>query len=75
MPASIRSRVLLLIPHIGGGGAEHVTVLLTRYLSTEKYELHLGLVTQAEISEETMPAWVKVHPLGARRQRHRRSSG
>src|SRR5579871_3666629 len=33
-----RPTVLLLIPHLGGGGAEHVTALLTRGLSTRKYE-------------------------------------
>ncbi len=59
----------MLIPRLGGGGAERVMALLARSLSAEKYELHLGLVTQAEIGAETMPAWVKVHPLGARRVR------
>ena len=34
-----RLRVLLLIPHLGGGGAEQVTALLARGLSDRKYEI------------------------------------
>jgi glycosyltransferase involved in cell wall biosynthesis len=59
---------LLLIPHLGGGGAERVAALLARGLSEEKYELHLGLITQAQ-SGETLPASVHLHTLGARRVR------
>lgn len=62
-------RVLLLIPHLGGGGAEQVTALLARGLSQEKYDLHLGLVTQAALAPGSIPSWVTVHPLGARRVR------
>src|ERR1035437_7141558 len=42
-----RLRVLLLIPHLGGGGAEQVTALLARGLSRDKYEVHLGLGTRS----------------------------
>ncbi|MGO9318861.1 MAG: glycosyltransferase [Terracidiphilus sp.] len=68
MPANARPRVLLLIPHLGGGGAERVTALLARGLSKEKYELHLGLITQTATSE-ALPSSVHVHALGARRVR------
>ncbi|MFY9854469.1 MAG: glycosyltransferase [Terracidiphilus sp.] len=68
MEANSRPKVLLLIPHMGGGGAERVTKLLARSLSTEKYELHLGLVTEAKAGEE-LPPWVHIHALGARRVR------
>ncbi len=75
-----RIRVLLLIPHLGGGGAEQVTALLARGLSAEKYDIHLGLVTQsaqeiqrhvsaAGAEAEPLPSWVTVHGLGARRVR------
>ena len=63
-----RLRVLLLIPHLGGGGAEKVTALLARGLSREKYELHLGLMTQAEGAGAVLPG-VTVHGLGAARVR------
>ena len=64
-----RPRVLLLIPHLGGGGAERVVALLAKNLSPEKYELHLGLVTQAAVPAGAVPAGVTVHALGAARVR------
>jgi glycosyltransferase involved in cell wall biosynthesis len=54
---------------MGAGGAEHVTALLARGLSHEKYELHLGLVTQKDSPSEAMPPWVAVHSLGSSRLR------
>ena len=45
-----RIRILLLLSHLGGGGAEQVMALLARGLSQEKYEVHLGLVGQSEAS-------------------------
>jgi glycosyltransferase involved in cell wall biosynthesis len=68
-PMNQRIRVLLLIPHLGGGGAEKVTALLARGLSPEKYDVHLGLVTQAQAEGELLPPWVTVHALGAQRVR------
>ena len=67
---SQRPRVLLLIPHLGGGGAERVTALLTRGLSAQKYELHLGLMTDSVCASELVPAWVRIHRLAAPRVRH-----
>jgi glycosyltransferase involved in cell wall biosynthesis len=68
MPDPRLPRVLLLIPHLGGGGAERVTALLAQGLSKEKYELHLGLVTQSEVSQFGAEG-VQIHALGARRVR------
>ena len=65
-----RPRILLLIPHLGGGGAEHVTTLLAENLSGEKYDLHLGLVTKAPDNAGSIAPWVVVHSLGARRVRN-----
>ncbi len=64
-----RLRVLLLIPHLGGGGAEQVTALLARGLSNRKYEIHLGLVTQAAPTSAALQG-VTVHALGASRVRY-----
>ena len=64
-----RLRVLLLIPHLAGGGAEHVTALLVRGLSDRKYEIHLGLVTQETTTIGAAPPTVTVHALGASRVR------
>lgn len=63
-----RLTVLLLIPHLGGGGAEQVAALLARGLSRQKYDLHLGLITESAPSAD-LPSWVTVHPLGASRVR------
>jgi glycosyltransferase involved in cell wall biosynthesis len=59
----------LLIPHLGGGGAEKVFALLAQSLSREKYELHLGLVSQATVSANLFPPGIIIHALGASRIR------
>jgi glycosyltransferase involved in cell wall biosynthesis len=64
-----RVRVLLLIPHLGGGGAEQVMALLARGLSREKYEIHLGLITDASAGAKALPEWVTVHQIDAPRVR------
>ena len=69
VPTANRVSILLLIPHLGGGGAEQVTALLARGLSCEKYDLHLGLITQLSAAGAAMPPWVTVHGLGATRVR------
>lgn len=72
-----RPRILLLIPHLGGGGAERVTQLLACGLSQDKYELHLGLATNLladpayadESGAMNLPSGVEIHHLSARRVR------
>lgn len=64
-----RPKILLLIPHLGGGGAERVFELLARNLSADKYELHLGLPTEMSSGASELPPTVAVHRLGARRVR------
>lgn len=64
-----RPRLLLVIPHLGGGGAERVAALLARGLSPSKYELHLGLVSECASPSDQLPSWVKVHPLAVPRVR------
>src|SRR5579863_7934515 len=71
LPA-LRPRVLLLIPHLGGGGAERVTALLARNLPREKFEIHLGLITGPSVPDEEQEiaaAGVEIHSLRARRVR------
>jgi glycosyltransferase involved in cell wall biosynthesis len=69
MSTTHRTKVLLLIPHLGGGGAEQVVALLAKGLSPDKYQIHLGLVTETLPQRDTMPSWVNVHALGASRVR------
>jgi len=64
-----RIRVLLLIPRLGGGGAQQVIAQLARGLSQEKYEVHLGLVTQTDAAANSLPPHVAIHSLGVRRVR------
>lgn len=64
-----RSKILLLIPHLGGGGAEQVMALLARGLSREKYEMHLGLITTPPPAPGIVPSWVSVHAFDAPRVR------
>jgi glycosyltransferase involved in cell wall biosynthesis len=64
-----RPAILLLIPHLGGGGAEQVTALLALGLSRKKYRLHLGLITQDVSDAQILPTQMDVHALGARRVR------
>jgi len=64
-----RPKILLLIPHLGGGGAEKVVALLSQGLPAGKYDIHLGLVTQSHIEPADMPPSVTVYPLGASRVR------
>jgi glycosyltransferase involved in cell wall biosynthesis len=65
-----RTRVLLLIPHLGGGGAERVFALLARGFSRERYDLHLGTVASGDPSADALPPDVTVHRLGATRVRN-----
>jgi len=64
-----RPRILLLIPHLGGGGAEKILALLARELSRDKYELHLGIVTGLKPPADAFPPGVTIHVLGATRVR------
>jgi len=64
-----RPRILLLIPHLGGGGAEKVFANLARNLSQKKYELHLCLVTDSNSNKEPLPGGVTVHHIGVSRVR------
>ena len=64
-----RLRILLLIPHLGGGGAEQVIALLARGLAAGKYEVHLGLVTGSAPAAQDLPPELIVHELRATRVR------
>ena len=65
-----RSRVLLLIPHLGIGGAQHVVSTLARHLNVDKYEVHLALITESDSTCPKLPSSVTLHCLGAKRTRY-----
>lgn len=64
-----RYKILLLIPHLGGGGAERVIAILASRLNQDKYDVHLGVVTGKAEPAESTPADVEVHYLCAPRVR------
>ena len=70
MPSPRPVKILLLIPHLGGGGAEHVMATVARHLNPTRYEIHLGLATQSADTACETPPWVTVHALGANRVRY-----
>jgi len=62
-------RLLLLIPHLGGGGAERVVAQLARHLDPRRFEVHLGLVAQDFPGAEALPLSVQVHRLDCEKVR------
>ncbi len=64
-----RPKILLVIPHLGGGGAERVVAHLAGGLNPERFDVHLGLVTQRDAAGFALPVRVTVHGIGARRVR------
>jgi glycosyltransferase involved in cell wall biosynthesis len=60
-----RTKVLLLTPRIGGGGAQQVMALVARGLSKESFEVHLALVRARDSAPGALPSWVTIHAFGA----------
>jgi len=61
---------MLLIPHLGGGGAERVTTLLTRHLDRTRFEIDLIIFTKDKSGAQPPPVWVRVTRFETRRVRH-----
>jgi glycosyltransferase involved in cell wall biosynthesis len=70
MPPPEPARILLLIPHLGGGGAEHVIETLARYLSPSKYDIHLALITESRHNSSPLPPHITIHQLRVSRIRY-----
>jgi glycosyltransferase involved in cell wall biosynthesis len=67
---SARTRVLFLMPNLGGGGAERVMVTLLRHLDRACFEPHLALVEAAGPLLKEVPADVPLHDLKTKRVRY-----
>jgi glycosyltransferase involved in cell wall biosynthesis len=67
-----RIKLLLLIPHLGGGGAERVTANLARWLDPARFDVHLVLCTAdgPGAHAEELPESVTLHRIGATRVRY-----
>ena len=70
MPGTPRPKVLLLIPHLGGGGAEHVVETLARFLDREKHEILFGIVTGSHFDLANSMAIANIYQLNASRIRY-----
>ena len=65
-----RNKLLLAIPHLGGGGAERVFAQLARHLNPMHFEVHLALITEDAPGAAALPDWVTLHRLHTGRVRH-----
>ncbi|WP_263351853.1 glycosyltransferase [Acidicapsa acidisoli] len=65
-----RIKLMLLIPHLGGGGAERVTHLLTRHLSQARFEIDLILFTKDRSLVGPVPTQIRVTRFEVKRVRH-----
>ncbi len=68
---SLKIKLLLLIPHLGGGGAEQVTAQLALHLDPHRFDIHLATVSPDQSGVPLLPSGVAVHRLN--RQRVRRA--
>ncbi len=68
-PPLNRLRLLLVIPHLGGGGAEQVTSHLAQFLPDTVFEKHLAVLTPDRPGARTPPPEVRLHRIRASRVR------
>lgn len=62
-------KILLLVPHLGGGGAERVIALLACHLPDEKYDIELALVTRSALQEPPLKRSLTIHRIDAKHVR------
>jgi glycosyltransferase involved in cell wall biosynthesis len=65
-----RIKLMLIIPHLGGGGAERVVAQLARHLDPSHFEIHLALLTPDGPGAEPLLPRITVHCFHAARVRH-----
>ena len=64
-----RTKLLLLIPHLGGGGAERVAAHLASHFDRQRFEIHLCVMTKDGPGAPPLSDWVQVHRLEVKRVR------
>lgn len=64
-----RIRILLMVPHLGGGGAERVMARVAAGLTGESLDVHLAVMTDDEPGAEPLPERVTLHRLECGRVR------
>lgn len=66
---SYRIKLLLLIPHLGGGGAERVTAQLVIHLDAGRFAIHLATISEDRPGVPHLPPNVTIHRLSCERVR------
>ena len=64
-----KTRVLVVLTDLHGGGAQRIVLTLLTHLPRERFDLHLALVTRTGRMLPQVPPDVPVHDLGAKRVR------
>ena len=65
-----RANVLLVLPSLGGGGAERVMVTLASRLDRSRFAPHMAVLEKKGPHADSLPPDVPVHDLGAKRVRY-----
>ena len=65
-PSQAKTRLLLLRPTLGQGGADRVTLTLLQNLPRDRFDITLGLTRMEGAFLDDVPDYVRVVPLGAR---------
>lgn len=66
----MRKKVLFVLPHLKGGGAERVILTVLRYLDRAKYDISLAVVHFEGQYKDQLPRDIQVFDLGAKRVRN-----
>ncbi len=69
-PGTRRRRVLFVLPSLGGGGLERVTISLLHHLDRSRFEPHLALLGKVGPYVKEVPEDVPVHDLKVFRVRY-----
>ena len=64
-----RTRLLMMVPHLGGGGAERVMARLAAGLARDAFDVHFAVFADDSPGAEALPEWVMLHRLEAGRVR------
>jgi glycosyltransferase involved in cell wall biosynthesis len=65
-----RIKTLILVQFLSGGGIAQVFSLLLRNLNPDRFDLHLGVISQDRPATSPLPARITVHRLKATRVRY-----
>lgn len=59
----------MMVPHLGGGGAERVMARVAAGLRRDEFDVHFAVIAADEPGAESLPEWVTLHRLECGRAR------